>query len=49
MDAHDAMEVLEKELKNSPKVKTIVYQDVEHGFEGFEQNIVEDVIKFINE
>jgi len=47
MQAKEAMEKLETELKNSPKVKTIVYDNAKHSFEGFETNIVEDVIKFI--
>lgn len=49
MDAYEAMKLLEKELKNSPKAKTIVYDGADHGFEGFEENIVEDVITFIED
>ena len=42
-----AMEILKKELKNSPKVKTILYEGAKHSFNGFEENIIKDVIEFI--
>lgn len=48
MDVYKAMEILEKELKNSPKKKTIVYKDAEHSFDGFEEQITQDVLAFIN-
>lgn len=47
MEPHKAMETLEKELKSSPKVKTVVYEGAEHSFEGFEERIVKEVISFI--
>jgi pimeloyl-ACP methyl ester carboxylesterase len=47
MDAHAAMKLLEEELKNSPKVKTIVYDGAEHGFDGFPEEIVRDVMGFV--
>lgn len=47
MDAHEAMKKLESELKNSPKVKTLVYENAEHSFNGFTERIVQDVIEFI--
>jgi len=47
MEAHEAMKKLESELKNSPKVKTVVYEDAEHSFSGFGEKIVTDVIEFI--
>lgn len=48
MDAHEAMKLLENQLVNSPVKKTIVYENAEHSFEGFENKIVNDVINFIN-
>lgn len=49
MDPYMAMQVLEKELKNSPRIKTIVLKNAEHDFAGFGQNIVEEVIRFLSE
>jgi len=48
MNAHKAMKVLKKELKNSRKVNTIVYEGAEHSFKGFEKNIIKDVLRFID-
>ncbi len=48
MDAYEAMKLLEKELKNSPKVKTVVYKNCEHSFDGFGKEIVRDVLGFLN-
>ncbi len=48
MDARQGMTLLERELKNSPMVKTIVYEGAKHGFVGFEDKIVNDVVKFVN-
>lgn len=48
IDPKIAMTKLEQELKNSPKVKTTVYEGAEHSFDGFEEKIVYDVINFIN-
>lgn len=42
-----AMKMLEKELVNSPRVKTIVYDGAEHNFVGFERQIASDVIDFV--
>lgn len=47
IDPHKAMQKLKSELENSPRVKTLVYKNAEHSFDGFEKNIVEDVIKFV--
>lgn len=47
IDANKAMEKLKLELVKSPKVKTIVYENAEHNFEGFEKKIVRDVVNFI--
>lgn len=49
MDPKKAMGKLESELKNSPKIKTIVLEGAEHSFKGFESEIVDEVIKFIKE
>lgn len=48
MEAEEAMEKLKQELKSSPRVRTIVYPGALHSFDGFEKNIVEDVVRFIN-
>lgn len=48
MDANKAMKILKKELINSPKVKTIVYKDCEHSFDGFGKKITSDVLGFIS-
>jgi len=47
MDPYKAMELLKSELKNSPKVKTLVFEGADHDFAGFGQQIVEEVIMFI--
>jgi pimeloyl-ACP methyl ester carboxylesterase len=47
MEAHQAMSVFERELSLSERVKTVVYEGAGHGFDGFEKNIVEDVLEFI--
>lgn len=49
IDPHMAMQMLEKELKNSQSMKTIVYENAEHSFIGFEKEIVKDVLSFINQ
>lgn len=49
MNPHKAMDKLKVELKNSPKVETIVYEGAEHSFEGFENKIVEDVVEFVSQ
>lgn len=48
VDPYKAMDMLEKELKKSPKVKTLVYKGSEHSFDGFEERIVKDVLNFIS-
>lgn len=48
MDANEAMKKLESELKNSPKVKTVVYDGAEHSFDGFGDQIAKEVVEFIN-
>ncbi len=47
VDATKAMEILKRELKQSPRVKTLVYENAEHSFDGFEKRIVSDVLGFI--
>ncbi len=47
MDPFKAMELLKKELKSSPKVNTVVFDGADHDFAGFGQQIVEEVIAFI--
>ena len=47
IDPYKAMDLLESQLLNSPRKKTIVYNGADHGFKGFEQSIVEDVLKFV--
>jgi pimeloyl-ACP methyl ester carboxylesterase len=49
MDAYKAMKLLKKELKQSPRVQTVVYKECEHSFEGFEKQIVSDVVSFMVE
>jgi len=48
IDPKEAMVLLQSELKNSPKVKTVVYEGAEHSFNGFEEKIVNDVLDFIS-
>lgn len=43
------MEILKLELTHSPKVKTIVYEGAQHGFEGFEKNIIAGVLDFVSQ
>lgn len=49
MDAHKAMTLLESKLINSPRKKTVVYENADHDFEGFGDKIVNEVINFINQ
>lgn len=48
IDPYIAMGLLESQLLNSPRKKTIVYNGAKHSFNRFENNIVDDVLKFIN-
>ncbi len=48
MEPHQAMEKLKAELINSPRVKTVVFEGAEHSFDGFEKQIVEEVVNFVN-
>ena len=41
------MKELESHLIHSPRYKTVVYDGAEHDFEGFEKQIVEEIIGFI--
>jgi pimeloyl-ACP methyl ester carboxylesterase len=49
IEPHEAMRLLEKQLRNSPKVKTVVFENAAHDFEGFETQIIENTIQFILE
>lgn len=49
IDPKEAMMLLKSELKNSPRVKTIVYEGAEHSFNGYEEQIVNDVLDFLSE
>ena len=40
---------LKSEFKNSPEVQSKIYKGAEHSFEGFEEQIVKDVTKFVLE
>jgi hypothetical protein len=48
MDAYQAMQLLETELKNAPRKQTIVFEDGDHDFSGFGEKIVEQVLSFIS-
>lgn len=48
LDANKAMNILESQLSNSPRKKTVVYGNAKHDFNGFEDRIVNDVLEFIN-
>lgn len=45
-DPQVAMETLQKNLKNSPKVKTIIYKNATHDFAGFENKLAVDISDF---
>lgn len=47
MEPHAAMELLKKQLGNASHTKTLVLDGAEHSFEGFETQIIEQVVKFI--
>ncbi len=47
MDSYKAMDLLKRQLKSSPKVTTKIYEGAEHGFDGYEKQIVEDVVEFV--
>lgn len=47
IDPYKAMQILTDKLINCPRKKTIVYKNAYHPFEGFEQNIVKDVVRFV--
>jgi pimeloyl-ACP methyl ester carboxylesterase len=43
-----AMDILESKLINSPRKHAVVYDNADHGFVGFERDITNEVLKFIN-
>lgn len=47
INQHEAMHMLKRELKKSPRVKTIVFPNAEHDFCGFGNQIVEHTLSFI--
>ena len=49
MNPNEAMRLLEQQLRNSPRVKTLVFENATHSFEGFEQQIVDNVVAFVTE
>lgn len=48
MDAYKAMALLESRLINSPRKKTVVYENADHDFKVFGDKIVKEVINFIS-
>lgn len=49
LDRQVAMDMLEKELINSPRVKTIVYDGGNHDFKGVGDEVVKDILEFIKQ
>lgn len=49
IDPYKAMQILEEELINCPRKKTIVYVGADHDFVGFEEKISQEILKFINQ
>jgi alpha-beta hydrolase superfamily lysophospholipase len=49
IDAYKSMTLLESNLVNSPRKKTVVYENAEHDFIGFGDKIVYEVINFIGQ
>jgi alpha-beta hydrolase superfamily lysophospholipase len=47
MDPYEAMNKLKSELKNSPRINTIVYDGAKHSFDGFGDMVVSDILEFI--
>lgn len=47
IDPKLAMEILEKQLLNSPRKRTVVYNNAGHDFIGFEEQLVQDIIDFL--
>lgn len=47
MDPYKAMDMLELELNNCPLKKTLVLKGANHNFDGFEDEITEEVIGFV--
>jgi dienelactone hydrolase len=45
---HIAMEKLEKSLNNSPRARTKIFEGADHDFKGFDEQIVTEVLYFIN-
>jgi alpha-beta hydrolase superfamily lysophospholipase len=45
--SNDAFKILKQELKNSLQVSSKIYQGATHSFEGYERQIVTDVVDFV--
>lgn len=48
LDANECMRVLEQELINCPRKETVVFEEGEHDFVGFADEMVEKITQFIN-
>jgi pimeloyl-ACP methyl ester carboxylesterase len=48
IDPYEGMQILEKQLINSPRKKTVVYEGANHDFKGFGEEITKEVLDFIN-
>lgn len=46
-EPHKAMHILEQELVQSPRKKTVIYEGAKHDFAGFGERIAEEVLSFI--
>lgn len=46
-DAYESNEMLKKQANNSKKFHGVVFEDAQHDFDGFEKNIVKEVLNFI--
>ena len=44
----DSLELLKSKAKNCPRFEYYIFDGAEHDFEGFEQNIINSVLKFLN-
>ncbi len=49
MDPYKAMKVFEEKLIGSPRKKTIVYENAKHSFDSFGDNIIKEVVEFIQD
>lgn len=47
-EPYAAMQVLERELVNAPRKRTVVFDGAKHNFDGFGEQIVQEVVTFIS-